>query len=71
MTQHFITNIECNIDGGTATVRAMFYNPMLFPGATSCRSAVAGTNTTWCGQRTAAQPPFSIEHNSWFVNPPA
>ncbi len=35
MTQHFISNIEADIDGDTATVRAMFYNPMLLPGATT------------------------------------
>ena len=28
MTQHYITNIEMEIDGDTAAVRAMFYNPM-------------------------------------------
>src|SRR3954451_22792964 len=32
MTQHFITNIQCMIDGDTARVDAMFYNPMIFQG---------------------------------------
>ena len=71
MTQHFITNIECNIDGGTATVRAMFYNPMLFPGATEpsfCGGRyehdLVRTADGWRSRRL-------IEHNSWFVNPPA
>ncbi|HNA49239.1 MAG TPA: nuclear transport factor 2 family protein, partial [Mycobacterium sp.] len=35
MTQHYITNVEADITGDTAAVRAMFYNPMLLPGATS------------------------------------
>jgi hypothetical protein len=34
MTRHFVTNIEADIDGDIATGRAMFYNPMLLPGAT-------------------------------------
>jgi hypothetical protein len=34
MSQHAITNIECDIDGDTARVRALFHNPMQFPGVT-------------------------------------
>ena len=29
---HYATNVECDITGDTATVRAMFYNPMQLPG---------------------------------------
>ena len=32
MTQHFITNVEVDLDGDRAKVRAMFYNPMQLPG---------------------------------------
>ncbi len=32
VTQHFITNIEPDITGDTASVRAMFYNPLQLPG---------------------------------------
>jgi len=32
MSQHAITNIECDIDGDIARVRALFHNPMQFPG---------------------------------------
>ncbi|NNE72749.1 MAG: nuclear transport factor 2 family protein [Acidimicrobiales bacterium] len=32
MTQHLISNIDAQIDGDSATVRAMFYNPMKFAG---------------------------------------
>ncbi len=39
-TQHLIANQEVAIDGDTATVRAMFYNPMKFAG---------GDNMFWCG----------------------
>lgn len=34
MSQHAITNIECDIDGDSARVRAMFHNPMQLPGVT-------------------------------------
>jgi len=32
MSMHYITNIEADVDGDTATVRAMFYNPTQLPG---------------------------------------
>lgn len=32
MSMHYITDIESDIDGDTASVRAMFYNPMQLPG---------------------------------------
>lgn len=32
MSMHYITNIEPDIDGDTARVRAMFYNPTLISG---------------------------------------
>lgn len=71
MTQHYITNIECDIDGDTATVGAMFYNPMRFPGATEpsfCgghyEHTLVRTTDGWRSRRL-------IEKNGWFVNPPA
>jgi ketosteroid isomerase-like protein len=71
MTQHFITNVEADIDGDTATVRAMFYNPMLLPGATET-SACGGyyhhvmvrTDSGWRSKRLR-------EENLWFDNPPS
>ena len=33
MLQHFITNIEIDLDGDEATVRGMFYNPIRPPGS--------------------------------------
>lgn len=70
MTQHFISNIEVDIDGDTATVRAMFYNPMLLPGATTT-SACGGyyhhlmvrTEHGWRSRQMR-------EENRWFDNPP-
>lgn len=71
MTQHYITNIETEIDGDTATVRAMFYNPMLLPGATTI-SACGGYYhhvmvRTPDGWRSADL----REENLWFDNPPS
>ncbi len=71
MTQHFITNIEADITGDTATVRAMFYNPMLLPGASST-SACGGyyhhllvrTESGWRSRQLR-------EENLWFDNPPS
>jgi len=34
MSQHAITNVECDIDGDTARVRALSHNPMQFSGVT-------------------------------------
>jgi hypothetical protein len=39
MSMHYITNIESEIDGDTAKVRAMFYNPMQLPGMTELLSS--------------------------------
>ena len=71
MTQHYITNIEADLDGDTATVRAMFYNPMLLPGATAI-SACGGyyhhvmvrTAHGWRSRQMR-------EENLWFDNPPS
>jgi 3-phenylpropionate/cinnamic acid dioxygenase small subunit len=40
MTQHYVTNLEVSLDGDTARARAMFYNPLRFPGA---------DDVTFCG----------------------
>lgn len=69
-SMHYITNIESTIDGDTATVQAMFYNPMQLPG-------VDGMST--CGGyyhhelvRTAEgwRSRCLREDNMWFVNRP-
>lgn len=69
-SMHYITNIEADVDGDTATVRAMFYNPMQLPG-------IAGTSA--CGgyyhHRLVRTPDGWRSHNLrednvWFTNPP-
>lgn len=70
MSMHYITNIESRIDGDTAHVRAMFYNPMQLPGM---------TGLSYCGgyyHHELVRTPdgwrsHSLrEENVWFVNAP-
>jgi SnoaL-like domain len=70
-TMHYITNVEADIDGDTAKVRAMFYNPMQLPGM---------AEPSYCGGyyhhelvRTADgwRSSHLREENLWFVNGPA
>lgn len=69
MMQHFISNIEADIDGDTAQVRAMFYNPMKLPGM---------DELSYCGgyyHHTLVRTPDGWrsramrEENAWFANP--
>ena len=69
MMQHFISNIEADISGDTAQVRAMFYNPMQLPGM---------DQLSFCGgyyHHTLIRTPAGWrscalrEENAWFANP--
>jgi len=70
MTQHFITNVEIELDGDRATVRAMFYNPMHLPGM---------TRMSFCGgyyHHDVVRTPTVEERaprrgDVWFVNHPS
>lgn len=69
-TMHYITNIEAEIDGDTATVRAMFYNPMQLPGMAEQSSCggyyfhdLVRTADGWRSRHLR-------EDNVWFVNRP-
>lgn len=72
MSMHYVTNVEVlDMLGDTATVRAMFYNPMQLPGM---------TELSYCGGyyhhelvRTPAgwRSRHLREENVWFVNSPA
>jgi 3-phenylpropionate/cinnamic acid dioxygenase small subunit len=70
MTQHFISNVEVDLDRDRATVRAMFYNPMQLPGVPGqsyCggyyHHDVVRTSEGWKSEKL-------VEENAWFVNPP-
>jgi 3-phenylpropionate/cinnamic acid dioxygenase small subunit len=69
-SQHFITNIEIELDGDAAHVRALFYNPLQLPGMNepsfcggSYHHDVVRTADGWKSRRL-------LEENRWFVNPP-
>ncbi|MEZ0342815.1 nuclear transport factor 2 family protein [Mycobacterium sp. pV006] len=69
-TMHYITNVEADIDGDTATVRAMFYNPMQLPGMAEQSSCggyyfhdLVRTDDGWRSRHLR-------EDNVWFVNRP-
>jgi uncharacterized protein (TIGR02246 family) len=71
MAQHFITNVEVDLDGDRAKVRAMFYNPMQLPGKaeqSSCGGTyhhdMVRTADGWKSEKV-------VEENLWFLNPPA
>jgi ketosteroid isomerase-like protein len=70
-SMHYVTNIESDITGDIAVVRAMFYNPMQLPGM---------SEPSYCGGyyhhelvRTADgwRSRHLREENMWFVNSPA
>jgi 3-phenylpropionate/cinnamic acid dioxygenase small subunit len=70
MTQHFISNVEVDLDGDRAKVRAMFYNPMQLPGMADLSYCggyyhhdVVRTPGGWKSERL-------VEENVWFVNRP-
>jgi SnoaL-like protein len=70
-SMHYITNIESEIDGDAARVRAMFYNPMRLPGMAEMSSCggyyhheLVRTPDGWRSRHLR-------EENVWFVNSPA
>ena len=70
MAQHIITNIEVDLAGDTAKVRAMFLNPMQIQGMAdqSCCGGfyVHDFVRTSAGWKSAKV----VEHNVWFQNAP-
>jgi 3-phenylpropionate/cinnamic acid dioxygenase small subunit len=71
MTMHYITNVEVlEAEGDTATVRAMFYNPMQLPGMSELSHCggyyhhqLVRTSNGWKSRHLH-------EENLWFTNPP-
>lgn len=68
---HYVTNVEINVVGDSASVVAAFYNPMQLPGLTDAsfcggyyRVDVVRTPAGWRCSRL-------VEDNRWFLNPPA
>ena len=71
MSQHAISNIECEIEGDVARVRALFHNPMQFPGVGGVtffggfyHHRMVRTADGWRSREL-------VEETSWHTNPPA
>jgi 3-phenylpropionate/cinnamic acid dioxygenase small subunit len=70
-SQHYITNVEIDLDGDEAKVRAMFFNPMQLPGMDEpsyCggfyHHELVRTAEGWKSRRL-------VEDNRWFLNRPS
>lgn len=69
-SQHYITNVEIDLDGDSARVRAMFFNPMQLPGVEGSSSCggfyhhdLVRTAEGWKSCRL-------VEESRWFLNGP-
>jgi uncharacterized protein (TIGR02246 family) len=70
MSMHYITNVESRIDGDTAMVRAMFYNPMHLPGMPEMSSCGGYYHHEMVRTPDGWRSRSLREENLWFVNPP-
>ena len=70
MSMHYITNIEAEINGDTAKVRAMFYNPMILPGSTEVSECGGYYHHEFVRTADGWRSRKLVEENLWFKNPP-
>jgi SnoaL-like domain len=70
MSQHYITNIEAEVTGDTATVRAMFYNPMQLPGMAEMSYCGGYYHHEMLRTPDGWRSRHLREENAWFVNRP-
>jgi hypothetical protein len=70
MMMHYITNIEAAIDGDTAHVRAMFYNPLQVPGFDQLSSCGGYYHHTMVRTAEGWRSRKLREETIWFANPP-
>jgi hypothetical protein len=70
MSQHSITNIECDIDGDSARVRAMFHNPMQLPGVVGPTFYGGFYNHRMVRTASGWRSAELIEESSWATNAP-
>lgn len=69
-SMHHITNIEAQIDGDTAAVRAMFFNPMQLPGMSEPSSCGGYYHHELVRTADGWRSRCLREENVWFVNAP-
>lgn len=70
MTQHFVTNIEIDLHGDSASVRAKFYNPMRLPGATDLTYCGGNYHHEFVRTEDGWRSRRLTEENLWFSNHP-
>jgi 3-phenylpropionate/cinnamic acid dioxygenase small subunit len=71
MTQHYVTNVDITFDGGDlAHVRAMFYNPMIFPGGTELSECGGYYHHEFVRTADGWRSRKLVEQNLWFKNDP-
>ena len=70
MTQHFISNIEVELNGNKAKVRAMFYNPMQLPGMAEMSFCGGYYHHEFVRTEEGWKSEHLVEENVWFVNGP-
>ena len=67
---HHITNVEIDLDGDTAQVRAMFYNPMQIPGVDGSSSTGGYYHHEFVRTAAGWKSAHLVEEPVWFLNPP-
>jgi hypothetical protein len=70
MMMHYITNIEADIEGDTAQVRAMFYNPLQVPGFDQISCCGGYYHHTMVRTAQGWRSSKLREESLWFDNPP-
>lgn len=67
---HHITNIEIDLDGDRAKVRAMFFNPMQLPGVEGSSSTGGYYHHEFVRTAEGWKSEHLVEEPMWFLNPP-
>ena len=67
---HHITNVEIDIDGDRAAVRAMFFNPMQIPGVEGSSSTGGYYHHDFVRTPEGWKSEHLVEEPVWFLNRP-
>jgi hypothetical protein len=67
---HHITNIEVDLHGDQANVRAMFLNPMQLPGMSESSSTGGYYHHQFVRTEEGWKSEHLVEEPLWFLNPP-
>lgn len=67
---HHVTNVEIDLDGDTAKVRAMFFNPMQLPGMAESSSTGGYYHHDFVRTPHGWKSTHLVEEPLWFLNAP-